>query len=250
MRLLTLTAVVVSVTTAAPSAQAFSLSSISSLLSNYGLNVTLPDREISLPPRVEAVVAKVYDRVESKLDRLFGEGGPLAGVDFPDIDLSPIDIPEIHLPEFPEIELPRHSLPDLDQVRENLQAKIDAARERAQAHLEAARERIADRVESVIDRIEQKYPNSDLPGRLEDLIDRAHGVLDDILDGNNDTTSAATLLTSTSLPPVAVQAIQSAISSGAIYSLPVSASVSIPEPATALLGAVGLLCAGVTRRRR
>jgi MYXO-CTERM domain-containing protein len=253
MRHLILTAAAVSLVATAPKAEAFSLSSISSLLSNYGLNVTLPDRELNLPPRVAAVVDKVYDRAESTLDRLFGEGGPLADIDFPDIDLSHITLPEINLPEiytpgFPEIELPDFDLPDLDQIREDVQAKIDAAKAKAQVRIDAARDKIADRLESVIDRIEDRFPDSDLPGRLEDLIDRAHGVLDDILD--HETTTASTLLTSASLPPVAVEAIQSAFSSAGVYSLPVSASVSIPEPTTAMLGAAGLLLAGVARRRR
>jgi hypothetical protein len=246
MRHLILTAAAVSVVAAAPQAQAFSLSSISSLLSNYGLNVTLPDREINLPPRVEAVVAKVYDRAESALDRLFGEGGPLADIDFPDIDLSNVNVPEIYLPGFPEVELP-----DLDQIREDVQAKIDAAKAQAQARIEAARDRIADRLESVVDRLEDRFPNSDLPGRLEDLIDRAHGIIDDLLD--DETPSASTLLTSTSLesePIVAAQSLEMASSSVAAYSLPATASVTIPEPTSALLGAAGVLLAGVARRRR
>lgn len=248
MRHLILTAAAVSLVATAPKAEAFSLSSISSLLSNYGLNVTLPEREFNLPPRLEEVATKALDRAESTLDRLFGEGGPLADVDFPDIDLSHINIPEINLPGFPEIELPDLDLPDLDEIHESVQAKIDAAKAEAQARIDAARDKVADRIESVIDRIEDRFPDSDLPGRLEDLIDRAHGVLDDILD--NETTTTSTLLTSASLPPVAVQTIQSAISSAGVYSLPVSASVSIPEPTTAVLGAMGLLLAGGARRRR
>lgn len=233
MRHLILTAAAVSFVATAPKAEAFSLSSISSLLSNYGLNVTLPNREISLPPRAEEAVTKALDKAESVLDRVFGEGGPLDGIDFP----------EINLPGFPEIELP-----DLDEIRESVEAKIDAAKAKAQARIDAARDKIADRLESVIDRIENRFPDSDLPGRLEDLIDRAHGVLDDILD--HETTTTSSLLTSASLPPVAVQAIQSAISSAGVYSLPVNASVSIPEPTTAVLGAASLLLAGVSRRRR
>ena len=187
---------------------------------------------------------------------MFGEGGPLADIDFPDVDLSHINIPEINLPGFPEIELPDLDLPDLDEIQESVQIKIDAAKAKAQASIDAARDKVADRLESVIDRIENRFPDSDLPGRLEDLpgrledlIDRAHGVLDDILD--HETTTASTLLTSASLPPVAVQAIQSAFSSAGVYSLPVSGvAVSIPEPTTAVLGAAGLLLAGVASRRR
>ena len=242
MRLLTLTAVAVSMA-AAPQAEAFSLSSISSLLSNYGLNVTLPNREINLPPRVQAVATKVLDRAESALDRLFGEGGPLADIDFPSIDLSNITLPEINLPGFPETELP-----DLDEIRESVQAKIDAAKAKAHARIEAAREKVADRIESVIDRLEDKFPNSDLPSRLEDLIDRAHGVLDDILDC--DTPSEETLLSSASLPSVVAQQLQLSGASAAFYSQPATAMASIPEPTSMVLGAAGLVLAGVARRRR
>lgn len=249
MRLLTLTAAVVTVAAAAPTAEAFSLSSISSLLSNYGLNVTLPDREISLPARAETAVTKALDKAESVLDRVFGEGGPLDGIDFPDIDFSSIDIPEINLPGFPEVELPDFDSADLDEILDNVQDKIDAAKAEAQAHIDAARDKIADRLESVIDRIEDKFPNSDLPGRLEDIIDRAHGVLDDIL-GDDDTASASTLLTSASLPPVAAQLLQTSAVSAAFYAQPATASASIPEPTAVVLGAAGVLLAGVARRRR
>lgn len=248
MRLLTLAAAALAVAATAPRAEAFSLSSISSLLSNYGLNVTLPDRDINLPARAEEAVTKALDKAESALDRVFGEGGPLDGVDFPDIDLSSIDIPEINLPGFPEIELPDFDSPDLDAILEDVQAKIDAAKAKAQVHIDAARDRIVDHFESVIERLEDKFPNSDLPGRIEDILDRAQGVLDDVL--GNETTSASTLLTSASLPPIATQSIQSAITSVGAYSLPVSASVSIPEPTTVVLGAMGLVLAGVARRRR
>jgi H+/Cl- antiporter ClcA len=65
--------------------------------------------------------------------------------------------------------------------------------------------------------------------------------------------SVSSLLTSApleSLPLVAAQSLQMASSSAAVYSLPVTASVTIPEPTSAMLGAAGLLLAGIARRRR
>ncbi|QDV76262.1 hypothetical protein [Botrimarina mediterranea] len=257
MRLLTLTAVAVSIATAAPQAEAFSLSSISSLLSNYGVNVTLPDREINLPPRVEEVAARALGRAESVLDHVLGDGGVLDRLDIPDIDLShvnlpDIDLPEINLPGFPEIELPDFSNPDLDAILDNARDRIAEARAKARERVDAALDKVADRIDSVRDRLEERFPDYEfpdyeLPISLEGLIDEAHGVLDDILD--DETPSVASLLSSESLPPVVAPTFQSASSSASYLTLPATASVAVPEPTSALLGAAGLLMAGVTRRR-
>ena len=256
MRLLTLTAAVLSVALAAPSAQALSLSSISSLLSNYGVNVTLPNREINLPLRAEAAVTKALDRAESVLDRLFGEGGPLAEIDFPDLDLSHVNLPEIILPGFPEIEHP-----DIEEILDNARATVAEARAKARARIDVALDKVADRIDSVRDRLEERFPDYELPsyelpGNLQDLIDRARGVLDDVLD--DETPSVSSLLTSASVesqpivvePNLAVQSLQMASTSVDYFSLPLTASVTIPEPASALLGAAGVVLAGVARRRR
>ncbi|TWT96630.1 hypothetical protein Pla108_23990 [Botrimarina colliarenosi] len=256
-------AVALSVALITPTAGAFSLSSVSSFLSDRGIHVTLPETSINLPPRAEAAIQKALSKAESTFDHLFGEGGILDGVDLPDIDLPNFDLPDVNIP-------------DVDQIVSDALARVEeraaAARSRARSALEDA----LSRAESVLDGLdlpqidlpEWNLPNGDLQeivdnalgkaqsrvedviGRVEDKLDHIDGLLDDLF--GNATPEVATVLASlpvANIPPAALQSIESSLASISYRALPLTAAVAVPEP-TAVVAAIGCVVLGVAGRRR
>lgn len=247
MRSLNFVAVALAATTVgAIEAQAFSLSSVSSLLSRVGVNVTLPDRTITLPARAEEAVQRAFSRAESVLDDVFDDDN---GVDI-DIDLDQIVNDA------------------LDRARE----RVEAARERAQQHIDAALDRAQERLDaalerarSVLDRLDIDLPEIDLPevdlpdldlDDLDDLVDDtledADGLLDELLDEGGIESGAVVNMIAPAPATTTSFLISSAGSSASFASFPVTADVpatiGVPEPTA--LAAIGALLAGLAGRRR
>lgn len=226
-----LAAVLVATAAGVTDARAFSLSSVSSLLSRVGVNVTLPEVTIDLSDRAEAAIDRALTRAESVLDDL--------------LDGREIDVDQV-----------------VSDALDRAQARIDAARERTQERIDAARERAQERIDaalararSVLDRLDIELPEIDLPGidlddiDLDEIVEDAsdEGILDDLLDDEPAVSSNASDLSS-----VSSFMIYSVGSSASFASLPVSAvepaALGVPEPMTLTL--IAPLLAGLLGRPR
>jgi len=224
-------------------------------------------------------VNRALDRAESALDRVLGDGGVLDGIDLPNIEVPHVDIPDIHAPDVDRI---------VEDALERARQATAGARARAQAAIDNALGRANDLLDR-IDLPSITIPDIDLPdlgsiddlledldvpnlggdvgdlvddvldeihgvvdnGVLDDLLGDAGGVLDDVLDHTDPVEAALANLPTESLPPVALEAINSAVLtvSAASYSLPMqAASVAVPEPGS--LAVLGGLLLGVAGRRR
>lgn len=241
MRGLTLAvAAALSVAVTAPTARAFSLSSVSELLSHVGVHVTLPEVTVDLPEKAETAVANALSHATMVIDDIFDDGH----VTLPNIDvdqiisdahakaqmavddalsraeeiLGDLDLPNVVLPE---VDLPSVTVPNAD-----VQEIVDNALSRAQHE-----------VDSALD-------------RAQEAIDDAHGVLEDVVSDHVPNVESILEELSETLPPVAATAIQSALSHVSYLSLPATAAVAVPEPTSLAVVAAGLVGGVAARRRR
>ncbi len=184
------------VATASPSSSAFSLSFVEDLLSDIGVSVDLPEVDIDLPPRAEEAISSALGRAESALD------GILDDINLPSVDLPNIDLPEIDIPDV--------NIPDVDQIVQDALGRANSAaaeaRARAQSEIDAALGRARNflgdqdllQVDQLVDQLIINPPNIEIPnldipiislptvslpdvsGVVEDVLEDARGILDDI----------------------------------------------------------------------
>lgn len=199
------------------------LSFIEGFLGDLGVEVDLPHISVDLPPRAESAVANALDRADAALNRVFGDGGVLDGIDV-NVDgivddalsnaqsiLEGINLPEVDLPDVggileDAVGRAEEALAGIDTVLPaNTQQIVNDALQDAQQSVDAALNRVFGDG-GVLDEIDDLVPAID--GLLDDL--DAGGVLDDVLGAGGVVDRALSDLPIDRLPDAATEALENA----------------------------------------